>query len=86
MVCVSFAGSADKGDISIYFVGAIRSHTPGFSGGYPSPRPGSIGGCAPPNPAVHFWTPKSEPKNRQNQGFGFLCLNRSLSDLGHLCH
>ena len=38
------------------------------------PRPGSLGGYAPPNPAVHFWTPKSEPKNRQNQGFGFLFL------------
>ena len=43
------------------FVGATRPHTPIFSGGYPPPRPG-----------VHFWTPKSEPKNRQNQGFGFL--------------
>ena len=42
--------------------------------GLRAPHPGSIGGCAPPNPAVHFWTPKSEPKNRQNQGFGFLCL------------
>ena len=48
------------------------------------PRPGSLGGYAPPNPAVHFWTPKSEPKNRQNQGFGFLCLNRFLSNLEHL--
>ena len=38
------------------------------------PHPGSIGGCAPPYPAVHFWPPKSEPKNRQNQGFGFLFL------------
>ena len=44
-------------------MGAARPHTPGFCGGYPPPRPG-----------VHFWTPKSEPKNRQNQGFGFLCL------------
>ena len=40
---------------------------PGFSGGYPSPRPGSIGGYAPPNPAVHFWTPKSEPKNAKTK-------------------
>ena len=54
-------------------------------GACPAPRPKRLGGYAPPNPAVHFWTPKSEPKNRQNQGFGFLCLNWSLSDLGHFC-
>src|SRR5699024_2425376 len=49
------------------------------------PHPGSIGGCAPPNPAVHFWTPKSEPKNRQNQWFWIPFPNRSVSDLGHFC-
>ena len=56
--------------------GATRPRTPRFRscGGCPPPRPGCFGGYAPPYPAVHFWTPKSEPKNRQNQGFGFLCL------------
>src|SRR5699024_1812427 len=42
---------------------ASPARTRVFSGGYP-----------PPNPGVHFWPPKSEPKNRQNQGFGFLFL------------
>ena len=32
MICVRFAVSADKGDISIYFVGAIRTHIPDVSG------------------------------------------------------
>ena len=56
--------------------GATRPRTPRFRscGGCPPPRPGCFGGYTPPYPAVHFWTPKSEPKNRQNQGFGFLCL------------
>ena len=71
--------------------GAARPRTPRFRscGGCPPPRPGEgefrpprgegrIGGYAPPNPAVHFWTPKSEPKNRQNQGFGFLFLSVSI--------
>ena len=54
-------------------------------GASPAPHPGGwvfrpprgvgrLGGCPPPHPGVHFWTPKSEPKNRQNQGFGFLFL------------
>ena len=37
--------------------------------GPPRPEPGTFGGYAPPCPAVHFWTPKSEPKNRQNLRF-----------------
>ena len=32
MICIRFAVSADKGDISIYFVGAIRTHIPDVSG------------------------------------------------------
>ena len=45
-----------------------------FRGSFAPRGEGRIGGYAPPNPAVHFWPPKSEPKNRQNQGFGFLFL------------
>ena len=48
-----------------------------------APRLRSCGGYPPPRPVVHFWTPKSEPKNRQNQGFGFLFLI-GLYQLGKL--
>ena len=80
----SFALAGRGPDVSCRnLVGAARPHTPGR--GVSPPGAWDFGGCAPPSPAVHFWTPKSEPKNRQNQGFGFLCLNRSLSNLEHLC-
>ena len=51
--------------------GACGPHTPGVSGAArPQPlRFRSCGGCPPPRPGVHFWPPKSEPKNRQNQWF-----------------
>ena len=51
-------------------------HTPGVSGAARprTPRFRSCGDYPSPHPGVHFWTPKSEPKNRQNQGFGFLFL------------
>ena len=60
-----------------------------------TPRFRSCGGYPPPHPGVHFWTPKSEPKNRQNQGFGFLCLiglyqwgnfSATESGFGHLIY
>ena len=51
------------------FCGDYPSLHLGSIGGYPPPHPGSIGGYPPPHPGVHFWTPKSEPKNRQNQWF-----------------
>ena len=56
MVCVRFAVSADKGDISIYFVGAIRTHIPDVSGAARprTPRFRSYGGCPPPHPGVHY--------------------------------
>ena len=61
----------------------LRAPTPQGLGNFAPRGEGRIGGYAPPNPAVHFWTPKSEPKNRQNQGFGFLCLI-GLYQLGKL--
>ena len=56
MICVRFAVSADKGDISIYFVGAIRTHIPDVSGAARprTPRFRSYGGCPPPHPGVHY--------------------------------
>ena len=45
--------------------------------GLPGPGPGSIGGCAPPNPAVHFWTPKSEPKKPPKPRF-WIPLSQSV--------
>ena len=61
----------------------LRAPTPQGLGSFAPRGEGRIGGYAPPNPAVHFWTPKSEPKNRQNQGFGFLFLI-GLYQLGKL--
>ena len=54
MICVRFAVSADKGDISIYFVGAIRTHIPDVSGAARprTPQFRSCGGCPPPHPGV----------------------------------
>ena len=72
------------------FLPPKNCHSPRTLWGLPAPTPRGcfaflqklrfctwlIGGCAPPHPAVHFWTPKSEPKNRQTQGFGILFLSR----------
>ena len=55
------------------------------SWGLRAPHPGVFGGCAPPYPAVHFWTPKSEPKNRQNPWFWNPFSVRMFSDLEHVC-
>ena len=79
-ICPSPGGHGEK-----HFFFRIAAILFGSMWGLPGPDPGFCGGYPPPRPGVHFWTPKSEPKNRQNQGFGFLCLNRSLSNLEHLC-
>ena len=54
-------------------------------GASPAPHPGVLfRGLRAPEPPGTFCSCKKYPKTRQNQGFGFLCLNWSLSDLGHL--
>ena len=55
-------------------------------GASPAPHPGVLfRGLRAPEPPGTFCSCKKYPKTRQNQGFGFLCLNWSLSDLEHLC-
>ena len=67
--------------------GGRGPHTPGVSeAARPrAPRFRSCGGYPPPNPGVHFWTPKSEPKKPPKPRFWIPFPNRSLSNLEHLC-
>src|SRR5699024_10918446 len=54
-------------------VGATSPHAPGVSGA-----------TRPRTPRFTFGRPNVNRKTAKTHGFGFLCLNRSLSDLGHL--